>query len=191
MLRARFACGVRELQVSAFQAAVLLLFSDLPEPGQPGSRLAYADVAAATRIEAGELRRTLQSLACGKVRVLLKWPRGREVCDGDAFEVNDALAEPRFRVRVNAIQAAAEGAEEDAATSGRVLQDRLYQVDAAIVRIMKARRRLGHGPLLNELMAQLKFPARREDLKKRVESLLEREYLERDPADPTIYVYLA
>ena len=32
---------------------------------------------------------------------------------------------------------------------------------------------------MNELMAQLKFPVRREDVKKRVESLLDREYLER------------
>ena len=29
------------------------------------------------------------------------------------------------------------------------------------------------------------------DLKKRIESLIEREYLERDPRDPNIYNYLA
>ncbi len=45
--------------------------------------------------------------------------------------------------------------------------------------------------LVNELMTQLKFEARREDLKKRIESLIEREYLERDKAQSGTYIYLA
>ena len=45
--------------------------------------------------------------------------------------------------------------------------------------------------LVNELMTQLKFEARREDLKKRIESLIEREYLERDKAQSGTYNYLA
>jgi len=53
VLKARFAVGARELQVSLFQAAVLLLFNDAP-------RLTLEDVKAATGIEDKELRRTLQ-----------------------------------------------------------------------------------------------------------------------------------
>ncbi len=55
----------------------------------------------------------------------------------------------------------------------------------------QTRKTLAHTALVNELMAQLKFPARREDLKKRIESLLDREYLERDAAQPSTYNYLA
>ena len=40
-------------------------------------------------------------------------------------------------------------------------------------------------------MAQLKFPVKREDVKKRIESLIDREYLERDTAVNTTYHYLA
>ena len=72
-----------------------------------------------------------------------------------------------------------------------VFQDRQYQIDAAVVRIMKTRKELPHAALMNELIAQLKFPVRREDVKKRVESLLEREYLERDAKRPDVYIYLA
>jgi len=72
------------------------------------------------------------------VRVLNKTPRGKEVDDGDAFDVNDALNEPRFRIKVNAIQMR-ETAEEAAVTNEKVVQDRQYQIDAAIVRIMKVR----------------------------------------------------
>jgi len=53
VLKARFAAGVRELQVSLFQAAVLLLFNDAPHA-------TLEDIKAATGIEDKELRRTLQ-----------------------------------------------------------------------------------------------------------------------------------
>ena len=60
------------------------------------------------------------------------------------------------------------------------------QIDAAIVRIMKTRKTLSHKLLVSELMVQLKFPVRGADLKKRIESLIDREYLERDSADPNV-----
>lgn len=48
--------------------------------------------------------------------------------------------------------------EENEATTERVFQDRQYQVDAAIVRIMKARKSLEHQTLLSDLFSTLKFP---------------------------------
>ena len=56
---------------------------------------------------------------------------------------------------------------------------------------MKARKRLQHTLLMAELMSQLRFPATASDLKKRIASLIEREYLERDADDPSCYKYLA
>lgn len=64
-------------------------------------------------------------------------------------------------------------------------------MDAAIVRIMKTRKELSHQQLVAELLAQLRFPVKPADIKKRIESLLEREFLERDSDDPNIYRYLA
>ncbi|KAI3828747.1 hypothetical protein L1987_02856 [Smallanthus sonchifolius] len=66
----------------------------------------------AQKFEDKELRRTLQSLACGKVRVLQK---------------------------VNAIQLK-ETVEENASTTERVFQDCQYHVDAIIVWIIKTRK---------------------------------------------------
>ena len=50
--------------------------------------------------------------------------------------------------------------EENLITSERVFQDRQYQVDAAIVRIMKMRKTLTHNQLIAELFDQLKFPVK-------------------------------
>ena len=60
------------------------------------------------------------------------------------------------------------------------------QIDAAIVRVMKTRKQLSHKLLVGELLIQLKFPVRGADLKKRIESLIDREYLARDEADPSV-----
>lgn len=50
--------------------------------------------------------------------------------------------------------------EEQASTTERVFQDRQYQIDAAIVRIMKMRKALSHNLLMSEVYNQLKFPVK-------------------------------
>jgi cullin-4 len=56
---------------------------------------------------------------------------------------------------------------------------------------MKSRKRLAHMTLISETMNQLRFPAQNADIKKRIESLIERDYLERDPIESSTYKYLA
>ncbi|XP_074269581.1 cullin-4-like [Silene latifolia] len=183
VLKVDFPKGKKELAVSLFQAVVLMLFND-------AETLSFQDIKDATGIEDKELRRTLQSLACGKVRVLLKEPKGRDVEDHDSFVFHEGFTAPLYRIKVNAIQMK-ETVEENTSTTERVFQDRQYQVDAAIVRIMKTRKVLSHTLLITELFQQLKFPVKPADLKKRIESLIDREYLERDKNNPQIYNYLA
>lgn len=89
--------GNKELQVSLFQALVLILFND-------ADNLSLEDIKTATNIEDGELRRTLQSLACGKARVLQKNPRGRDVADNDKFVFNADFTNKLFRIKINQIQ---------------------------------------------------------------------------------------
>lgn len=50
------------------QTIILMLFNDAIE-------MSYSDIKAATGIEDRELRRTLQSLACGKLRPINKMPK--------------------------------------------------------------------------------------------------------------------
>uniref|UniRef100_A0A8C1NSA0 Cullin-4B n=1 Tax=Cyprinus carpio TaxID=7962 RepID=A0A8C1NSA0_CYPCA len=142
------------------------------------------------QLEDGELRRTLQSLACGKARVLTKIPKSKDVEDGDKFSCNDDFKHKLFRIKINQIQMK-ETVEEQASTTERVFQDRQYQIDAAIVRIMKMRKTLSHNLLVSEVYNQLKFPVKPADLKKRIESLIDRDYMERDKDNPNQYNYVA
>ena len=51
-----------------------------------------------------ELKRTLQSLACGKIRPLSKTPMSRDVSDTDTFAVNVDFKHQLFRIKINQIQ---------------------------------------------------------------------------------------
>ena len=70
-----------------------------------------------------------------------------------------------------------------------VRKDRAYAVDAAIVRVMKARRTLPQKRLVADVLRVLVHPAAEGDVMVRVESLVEREYLE--SSSPGVFNYLA
>lgn len=156
VVTARFNLGVKELLVSSFQAAVLLLFNQAEEDetsGGSGGVLSYAKIGEATGLEGGDLVRTLQSLACGRVRVLTKHPKGRDVGSQDTFTVNKAFKDPKVRIKINQIQLK-ETKEENTATYERVAADRQFETQAAIVRIMKSRKSLAHAQLVAEVISQ-------------------------------------
>ncbi|RIB21246.1 Cullin family-domain-containing protein [Gigaspora rosea] len=186
MLAAEFPKGNKELVVSLSQGVVLLLFNDLP----PGGRRTYDEIKEMSGMEPKELNRTLQSLACGKVRVLVKYPKGRDISMTDEFSVNEEFEAKIFRIKINTIQLK-ETKEENEMTTESVFMDRQHQIDAGLVRIAKMRKTLSHNDLITELLGILKFKPPMSDIKKRIESLIDREYLERDKSDSTKYKYLA
>lgn len=53
------------------------------------------------------------------------------------------------------------------------------------------RKSLQHNILVSEVVGQLKFSIKPADIKKRIESLIERDYLARDEQNPNQYNYLA
>jgi len=56
-------------------------------------------------IDVEDLRRTLQSLACGKKKVLKKVPPGRDVNNSDVFKFNIDFEDPHPKIHINSIQA--------------------------------------------------------------------------------------
>lgn len=96
-------------------------------------------------------------------------------------------------MKIQAVAAKGESEPERKETRSKVDEDRKHEIEAAIVRVMKARRRLTHNNLVAEVTDQLKsrFLPSPILIKKRIESLIEREYLARIPEDRKIYSYVA
>ncbi|KAF5364006.1 hypothetical protein D9756_000828 [Leucocoprinus leucothites] len=185
-LKARFSTSVKELSVSLYQAVVLLLFNQSPE-------LAFQDIKAQTMMRSdAELRRTLQSLACGKKKVLKKIPLGRDVDDDDVFRFNTEFTDPRPKVHINSIQAKV-SPEESKKTNAAIEGDRKMYLDAAIVRIMKANKTMMYEKLKTATIDAVKnhFVPQVDVIKQRVDALVETEYLERDKTERNKFHYVA
>ncbi|KAL4402510.1 Cul4-RING E3 ubiquitin ligase [Malassezia pachydermatis] len=187
-VRVRFKARSHDLIVSTYALMVLLLFESVPDD----ATLSYKDMAAATQIPAADLQRTLQSLACAKYKVLRKEPKGRDVNETDVFAFNADFTCPLARIKIAQVAAKVETPQERKATTAKVEEERKNQVEACIVRIMKSRKTMTHNELVNEVVQQLlpRFQPTPALIKKRIESLLDREYLERTDTRH-VYQYVA
>ena len=186
IVSARFPNKTRkEFELSLLQTRVLLCFNST-------ARMTFPAVKTESGIAEDELRRVMQSLACGKMgtRVLVKEPKGRDVLDTDTFIVDLGFTNKQFRIKINTIQMK-ETAEEIEKTHEEVFRERQYQVDAILVRQMKARKTLSHNELMSGTLSQLRFTARASDVKQRIESLIERDFMQRDPDVNGCYNYVA
>ncbi|KAJ3577326.1 hypothetical protein NPX13_g3240 [Xylaria arbuscula] len=183
VVRASFNKGPKELLVSAYQAVVLTIFNHTDEP------ISYQQVAERSGLSGQDLDRTLQSLACGKVRVLTKDPKGKDVNSTDKFSVNKSFSDPKFRIKINQIQLK-ETKEENKETHERIARDRQFETQAAIVRIMKSRKTMTHANLVAEVINQTKKRGAVDtsEIKQNIEKLIEKDYLEREGSS---YTYLA
>jgi cullin 4 len=188
-----------ELLVSLCQALVLVQFRS------GDTALTLPQLLQATGLDdRDEMERLLQSLALGKdgTRVLRKMDhdpepgKGRKkkvrmnVDDRDRFMINRAFESNQRRIRINNVMMKETKEERDKTVEG-VSRDRLYLIDAVLVRILKARKTILHQALIPQVLEQVKVPALAADVKKRIESLIEREYMERDGKDRNRYNYLA
>ena len=166
----------KDLVMSHGQALVLLLLNE-------NDMITIEDARSGTGIPAEEISRCLLTLV--QANVLMKV--------GDAcYRVNDAFEHGKYRVTIPSTMRIKEVVDEEVAdTHAKINEDRQAQIDAGIVRIMKAKKSLSYSALCSELYQLLPFPAQPTDVKKQVESLIEREYLERDGSDTSLFHYLA
>lgn len=176
------------IQVSTYQMVVLMLFNN-------HEKLSYEEILNESDIPERDLIRALQSLAMGKAtqRILIKTPKTKEIESSHEFQVNDSFTSKLHRVKIQTVAAKGESEPERRETRSKVDEDRKHEIEAAIVRIMKSRKRMAHNILVTEVTEQLRsrFLPSPVIIKKRIEGLIEREYLARTPEDRKVYTYVA
>ena len=183
--------------------------------------LSLREIREGTHIPEEDLRRHLISLTTPRAPILVRvrppravasssaapaagtWVDGGVAGEGDAlFALNAAFKSPKLKIAVPLVtlnapagagRSAAPGEGLEKGVPEHVQTSRCNMMDAAIVRIMKARKTMDHASLVAETTRQLqvRFHPSVVEIKKRIESLLERDYLERDDADSRKYHYVA
>uniref|UniRef100_A0A7S1SRY7 Cullin neddylation domain-containing protein n=1 Tax=Tetraselmis chuii TaxID=63592 RepID=A0A7S1SRY7_9CHLO len=150
--------------------------------------MTYMEVKERLNLPDEDITRLLHSLACAKYKVLLKSPDSKSISKEDSFSFNEAFTDRMRRIKISLPVV-----DEKKKVIEDVDKDRRYAIDAAIVRTMKSRKQLQHQQLILEVVQQLSrmFKPDFKLIKKRIEDLISRDYLERDADNANLYRYLA
>jgi cullin 3 len=151
-LKGNFQDGKRELTVSTYQMFILLLFNQT-------DTLSLHDIRDQTGIPEMELRRHLLSLCTPKFKILNKMSKIKGIAEDDCFTFNQSYSSKLKRVKIPLISLKELGGVDEmekamATLPPSVEEDRRHLIEAAIVRIMKARKTLSHNDLMSETMRQ-------------------------------------
>ncbi len=73
----------------------------------------------------------------------------------DEFWVNESFTSKLFRVKIQTVAGRGETEPERKETRSKVDEDRKHEIEAAVVRIMKARKKLQHNLLITEVRKSL------------------------------------
>jgi cullin 1 len=177
----RFDTKKIEMTVTTCQAVVLLLFND-------SGRLSYQEIISQLNLEDEYATRLLHSLACGKYEILIKDPVNKAISPSDNFEFN-----PKFTHKLRKIKIPFPQLDENKKVIEVVVEERRHTIQAALVRIMKARKVLPLPQLKIECVEQLQtmFKPEIRAIKKEIDELITKDYFERDRDDSKLLKYIA
>lgn len=174
-----------EVTMTTNQMVVLMLFNDKPT-------YKVSEIIELSNLSEKDVIRCVIALSHAKHPILTG--NKEDKCGRDTIvSVNNKFRSKLYKIRIGTAGAQKEDDTQVQQTRAKIDEERAYHIDAAIVRIMKSRKTLSHNELISETIKilQSRFLPEPVAIKKRLGTLFEREYLERDKNDMRLYHYVA
>ncbi|KAG2378508.1 hypothetical protein C9374_008147 [Naegleria lovaniensis] len=219
-LLAHYAKGNHLLELTTLQASILLLFNDNSsltlKQIEELTGLSYDNIAihsqqqqqasstirpfgaAASNSESQssyssdiDLKQAIASLTTEKLPLLIRTNNASSSGESSiVLTLNEAFHNRLHKIKVPLPRVTQKDIQS---TQSSVSTDRTYILDACVVRVMKTRKSMNIQSLFNEVVTQLIpiFTPDVKQIKKRIESLIERDFLKRDEVNNTIIHYVA
>ncbi|TBU61877.1 Cullin-domain-containing protein [Dichomitus squalens] len=164
------------LMTSSWQMAVLLQYNN-------NDTLSLDELINATAISKDILKQVLAVLV--KAKILINE-------ETEQYDLNPNFKSKKIRINLNTPIKAEQKAESTDVLK-TVDEDRKYVIQATIVRIMKARKTMKNQALIQEVIQQIsqRFTPKIPDIKKAIDHLLEKEYIERVEGTRDTFAYVA
>jgi cullin 3 len=105
--------------------------SFVPRTSAADFGMTWQDIKTSTDLPDPDLVRTLQSLACGKFRVLTKTPKSRDVGTNDTFAFNEGFTSPLARIKIMQVASRVESGKEREETQGMVDEERKHVIEVS------------------------------------------------------------
>ena len=104
-----------------------------------------------------------------------------------------AYSSQLIRNRITVMISGKERQAESFRVAGKVKDDRRYTVEASIIKVMKAHKKIEISQLVLEVtkLLQLKFKPDTVQIKQKIKMLIDRGYIERDEDEKRIFKYIA
>ncbi|TKC37328.1 hypothetical protein EI555_007723, partial [Monodon monoceros] len=169
--------------VTTYQMAVLLAFNN-------SETVSYKELQDSTQMNEKELTKTIKSLLDVK---MINHDSEKEDIDAESsFSLNMNFSSKRTKFKITTSMQK-DTPQEMEQTRSAVDEDRKMYLQAAIVRIMKARKVLRHNALIQEVISQsrARFNPSISMIKKCIEVLIDKQYIERSQASADEYSYVA
>jgi len=112
--------------------------------------------------------------------------------ENEQYDLNPNFKSKKIRINLNQpIKSEVKAESSDVLKT--VDEDRKFAIQASIVRIMKARKTLKNQVLIQEVISQIsqRFTPKIPDIKKSIDTLLEKEYIERVEGTRDTFSYVA
>jgi len=115
--------------------------------------------------------------------------KSKSLSDSEKIRVNTEFNYKFTRFKITEMESVKKNTKDE--DTHKLIEARGNILDSKIVRSMKTNNKMDEQELIADVIRQIRlWRAQPSDIKNRIESLIDREYMKRDESNPKYYIYL-